>query len=79
MDDRRFDALVRALQDRTGSRRRALTALLVALGVPGVAAREAAAERPLDRLRRRTQQRNRKQRNTKKQKQEQQEQQRWRS
>ena len=67
MDDRRFDALVRALQDSTGSRRRALSALLVALGVPGVAALEAGAERPLDRLRRRTQQRNRKQRNTKKQ------------
>ena len=67
MDERRFDELVRALQGSVGSRRRALRALLVALGVPGVTARETAAERPLDRLRRRTPQRNRKQRNTKKQ------------
>ena len=67
--------------------------LLAALPLGGVlaavGAEEAGAERPLDRLRRRTQQRNRKQRNTKKQhkknKQQQpeqqnnkQEQQRWR-
>jgi hypothetical protein len=45
MDDRHFDALLRALQDRPGSRRRTLSALLVALGVPLASAREAAADR----------------------------------
>ena len=67
MDGSRFDTLARAIA-QSGTRRR-LVSLLLALPLGGVLATrgedEAAAERPIERVRRRTPQRNRKQRNRK--------------
>ena len=65
MDPTAFDTLTRAIA-QSGTRRR-LVALLAALPLSGLltdlAQDEAAAERPIDRIQRRTPQRNRKQRN----------------
>jgi hypothetical protein len=62
MDPSTFDTLTRAIA-HTGTRRR-LVALLAALPLDGLltgmARNDAAAERPVDRLHRRTQPRNRK-------------------
>ena len=65
MDPSAFDTLVRAFA--SGGTRRRLLRLVAALPIASalLASGDAAsAERPLDRLRRRTEQRNRKQRNT---------------
>ena len=68
MDGSHFDTLARAIA-QSGTRRR-LVSLLLALPLGGVLAivgeEEVAAERPLDRVQRRTPQRNRKQRNNNK-------------
>ena len=68
MDESRFDTLARAVA-QSGTRRR-LVRLLLALPLGGLLAvadeaGEVVAERPLDRVQRRTPQRNRKKRNTK--------------
>ena len=63
MDPSAFDTLVRSFAP-SGTRRRLLAGLPLLGALAVVGEDEAAAERPLDRVRQRTAQRNRKQRNT---------------